>query len=304
MVLDGVWKIDSTSLLLKRWSPMFDASKEKVDKLPLWVHLSSLPSKFWNSKSFREMGNLLGLYLVVDMSFESTSQRYVAHILVLINIREGLVEDLNLFQGLTFVQKLDYEGVSFRCRQCHQVGHVVRECRLVSQGQSSFSQRTKSKKRVACQEGLEPPLVTDLQAVSEEPRTNIVELGLLIVEDDSLVLPGLLDMVCFQGNPSRDHPQHSLSCQGMSLKLLPSLSVMFNSFSLLGQSWSKPLKGLAFFDGGVRFLELSFAWTLQLSLLHISPSPHFLPASISSELRKNLTWRGFYTSFVIAPSRL
>jgi hypothetical protein len=159
--LNGVWSIDFDSLLLKIWSPMFDASKEKVDKLPLWVRLSGLPSKFWDIQSFREMGNVLGLYLAANMSFESTDQRYVARILVLIDIREGLAEDVKFVsRTMTFVQKLDYESVPFCCRRCHHIGHVVWGFPLVSQGQSSFSLAWKSKKRVARQEGLEPPLVT------------------------------------------------------------------------------------------------------------------------------------------------
>lgn len=289
--LNGVWSIDFDLLLLKIWSPLFDTSKEKVDKLPLWVCLSGLPSKLWDIKSFREMGNVLGLYLATDMSFESTDQRYVARILVLIDIQEGLEENVKFVsRTMTFVQKLDYESVPFCCRQCHHMGHVVRGFPLVSQGQSSFSLAWKSKKRVARQEGLEPPLVTNLQAVSKQLRTSIVELGLPVVVGDSPVLPRLLDMVFFQGIPSQDHLQHSLSSrvsispQGMSLKLLPSLSVVFNSLSLLGQSWSKPMRGLAFSNGGLYSLSFPLHGPSSSLCSTFHQALTFSPASISSKL--------------------
>jgi hypothetical protein len=54
----------------------------------------------------------------------------VARILVLLNIREGLKEFLNLTDlGRTRVQILDYEGVPFHCRRCHEYGHIVKDCK-------------------------------------------------------------------------------------------------------------------------------------------------------------------------------
>jgi hypothetical protein len=66
-----------------------------------------------------------------DWSFLATDEYVVARILVHINLRECLAEDIELvLRGKTFKQKLDYVGVPFRCRRCHKKGHVVRQCRL------------------------------------------------------------------------------------------------------------------------------------------------------------------------------
>jgi hypothetical protein len=43
-VLKSPWYIDLVLVLLKKWSPLFDASRERVDELPIWVRLSGLPS--------------------------------------------------------------------------------------------------------------------------------------------------------------------------------------------------------------------------------------------------------------------
>jgi hypothetical protein len=59
----------------------------------------------------------------------------VERILVSLNIREGLWEFLNLTDlGQTRVQILDYEGVPFRCRRCHEYGHIVMDCKKSSRG--------------------------------------------------------------------------------------------------------------------------------------------------------------------------
>jgi hypothetical protein len=62
------------------------------------------------------------------MGFLESREMSVARILVLINIREGLMEFLNLIDlGRTRVPILDYEGVPFRCRRCHEYGHIVKD---------------------------------------------------------------------------------------------------------------------------------------------------------------------------------
>jgi hypothetical protein len=50
------------------------------------------------------------------MSFLASDECVVGHILVRINLQEGLVEDLELVsRGKVFKQRLHYEGVPFRC---------------------------------------------------------------------------------------------------------------------------------------------------------------------------------------------
>jgi hypothetical protein len=71
-----------------------------------------------------------GEFLVADMGFVESGEMSVARILVLLNIREGLKEFLNLTDlGRTRVQILDYEGVPFHCRRCHEYGHIVKDCK-------------------------------------------------------------------------------------------------------------------------------------------------------------------------------
>jgi len=43
-VLKSLWYIDLVLVLLKKQSPLFDASRERVDELPIWVRLSRLPT--------------------------------------------------------------------------------------------------------------------------------------------------------------------------------------------------------------------------------------------------------------------
>jgi hypothetical protein len=100
--------------------------ENRIDEEPIWVRLPGLPMQFWNTHRFAAIGNLLGSYLEVDMSFEDTGYMTVARILVKINLRKGLLQEITIDSAAgTFVQTLDYEGIPFRCHRCHVYGHGV-----------------------------------------------------------------------------------------------------------------------------------------------------------------------------------
>jgi hypothetical protein len=72
------------------------------------------------------IGNFLEDFLEAAMTFEETKQRKVARILVNLNVREGIGEEVKLSWGsCTHTQSLDYENVPFRCRRFHQYGNLV-----------------------------------------------------------------------------------------------------------------------------------------------------------------------------------
>ena len=136
------WHIDHSPVLLKPWSPLFDAIKERVDIVPVWVRLPALPLHFWDLYHFRRIGDMLGTFLEVDLSFLETREKKVARILVNINLREGLAESINLEWGPVIIpQILDYENVPFRCRRCHVYGHPASACTLSARPQNGIRRK-------------------------------------------------------------------------------------------------------------------------------------------------------------------
>ena len=65
---------------------MFDADREILDKIPIWVWLLGLPLEFWNLTSLKDLGDSLGVFLKVDLSFIKTHTKYVERILISMNI--------------------------------------------------------------------------------------------------------------------------------------------------------------------------------------------------------------------------
>lgn len=67
----------------------------------------------------------------------------MAHIMVLLNLREGLTEDICLATKYGMLtQILDYEGVPFRCHRCHLADHLVAQCDKVFSGKWRPGNRT------------------------------------------------------------------------------------------------------------------------------------------------------------------
>jgi len=55
----------------------------------------------------------------VDLSFIDSSCMEIATILVSIDLRDGLAIEFTLKKGsITLVQRLDYQGIPFRCFRC------------------------------------------------------------------------------------------------------------------------------------------------------------------------------------------
>jgi hypothetical protein len=175
-VLKKVWCLADTPTILKRWTPAFDAKRERVDEEPIWVRLPGFPMQYWNTHRFAAIGNLLGSFLEADMSFEETGLMTVARILVKIDLKKGLLQEITIDSAAgTFVQTLDYEGIPFRCHRCHIYGHGMASCPLPFKGmirksKGSNSSLSPPKKKLEVARDSEGFKGLDLRS-AEEPTT-------------------------------------------------------------------------------------------------------------------------------------
>lgn len=54
-----------------------------------------------------------------------------SHIYVHMNILQSILETINLiYRDSTWTQPLDYEHVMFKCRWCHEYGHMFQDTPL------------------------------------------------------------------------------------------------------------------------------------------------------------------------------
>jgi len=231
-VMKRNWNIFNLPLLLKPWHPLFDANSERVDSVPLWVRLPGLPLQYWKPHHLREIGNIIGNFLEADLSFLENKQREVARILVNVNIREGLAEDLQMIWGpFVYKQVLDYENVPFRCRRCHAYGHPAAECIQPLRTGSKFKKKQPFGKAV--EEKDDNGMSAEAQPETRSaPACNPLEVN---SEGGDPQLPCKVNQVVVPNMPggmpsSSRTPGTSFS----PLALNPSLNLFFSSVSIDG----------------------------------------------------------------------
>lgn len=71
----------------------------------------------------------------VKIAEETKMHRYTsyARICVYMDLKQALPDTVSLFhEDVEWIQLIDYEHVPFRCRKCHDLGHLYRDCPLNS----------------------------------------------------------------------------------------------------------------------------------------------------------------------------
>jgi hypothetical protein len=128
-ILECLWTLDDSSLMLKHWRVIFDPSQDYFRLRHLWVLLPGLPLYLWNEKSLMAIGNSLGRFISVDPKTLVGPDKKLVRILVELDLHEGLLETLDIdWRGHLTRQKLDYLDIPFRCSLCRQTGHLRKTC--------------------------------------------------------------------------------------------------------------------------------------------------------------------------------
>lgn len=105
--------------------------KESFTQVPVWIRLFSLPIDYWVLNALKQIGDKLGTF--VKASEATLQKRYTsyARICVELDVSRALHEGVWLeYRDEEYFQALDYEQIPFRCRKCHEHGHLIRDCPL------------------------------------------------------------------------------------------------------------------------------------------------------------------------------
>ena len=131
-VLSSYWHFEHASVLLKRWTPLFDLDIEKIGIGPAWIRLLGLPLQYWSKYIFQRIGNVIGSYMDYDKSYHHTSMMAYSRILINLDTRGGLEEFITIqWRDTSCKWIIDYEGIPYRYRRCHKVGHIYKDFLLL-----------------------------------------------------------------------------------------------------------------------------------------------------------------------------
>lgn len=121
----------SVGLYIRPWKPNFVPKNETFKQVSVWIHLFSLPIEYWGQTALKQIGDKLGIF--IKASEATLLRRYTSYakICVEMDVSGALHEGLWLdYRDEDYFQAIDYEKIRFRCRKCHEHGHLIRECPL------------------------------------------------------------------------------------------------------------------------------------------------------------------------------
>ncbi|XP_074277354.1 uncharacterized protein LOC141600992 [Silene latifolia] len=144
MVLQkGPWKIGSSSLILKHWSPSFSFEMERVSWVPVWVLFHDLDPYLWSSTVLSKMASKIGKPLFADVPTTYKAKLSFARVLIEVDISSSLPVEISLNTPFgPSTQRIEYEWLPFYCSECGKMGHKSNSCkktRKKSTGKTSSS---------------------------------------------------------------------------------------------------------------------------------------------------------------------
>lgn len=129
LVLKREWAWGVSKLVLKKWYIVFDLWMEQSYCQKIWVIFLGLLWVLWQERILERRGNTLGRFIALEDGWDPKLRRHLDRIIVEFELIEGFLVQLKIEWGdWTFLQKLDYWKFTFRCKVCHQVGHVREQC--------------------------------------------------------------------------------------------------------------------------------------------------------------------------------
>ena len=106
----------------------------------MWVRLPRLPLEFWSEDILHSISLFLGKSVVSATQTQDRKVISYAQICVEVDLNNPLPDSMEIFLGpSSWIQQLDYETLPFRCRICHEYGHLLRKCPRNKFSHSSMS---------------------------------------------------------------------------------------------------------------------------------------------------------------------
>eukprot|EP00253_Pinus_taeda_P013029 PITA_13029 len=131
---------------MKFWEERYNPEKEKLLEAPLWVRLFGLPDEFWDPEILEGIGNSIGSFVKAAEATHRGKYNSCARICVYVNLAEPLPDHVEVeYHDEVWEQPVDYEHIPFRCRKCHEYGHLVRQCPLNKEDEQRRSQEEQQK---------------------------------------------------------------------------------------------------------------------------------------------------------------
>ena len=121
----GPWMIYDHYLTVRPWEPNFIPSRDKINKVAVWVRIPNISLEYYDREALTIIGNRIGDTIKVDMNTLHHLRGHYARICVLIDLGKTLMSSF-ILDGKEYY--LHYEGLHLLCINYGTYGHVKESC--------------------------------------------------------------------------------------------------------------------------------------------------------------------------------
>lgn len=95
--------------------------------------IPGLPIELWTYNLIMGLANSVGKFIRLDRNSLYGMDRRIAKLMVEFDMSLGLPTEVEIVWGTrSFIQRLDYYKLLFRCFSCHETGHLQSKCPLLA----------------------------------------------------------------------------------------------------------------------------------------------------------------------------
>ncbi|XP_020687684.1 uncharacterized protein LOC110103352 [Dendrobium catenatum] len=129
----GPWYVNESIIGIDKWSPNFDPSSLKGLTASVWIRLPNLPLQSWDRVNVCRIASMVGKPFLIDENMFQWGRREYARVCVKINLDDKLEQGVWVEGAMgKFFQKICYERIPHICFKYGKVGHVEKNCGIVS----------------------------------------------------------------------------------------------------------------------------------------------------------------------------
>ncbi|KAL8119637.1 hypothetical protein AgCh_016953 [Apium graveolens] len=141
---EGVCLIEGKPLVLQRWYPQIELSKEVPKFIPIWVKIYNIPLQYWNKEGLSGIGSGVGNILMADslngqMCRQASGRLSFAKLLIEVDAMNPLPDSLFVLiphedgrDPVEVILKVEYPWRPSWCTKCKKFGHSLHGCPVLA----------------------------------------------------------------------------------------------------------------------------------------------------------------------------
>ncbi|XP_028123740.1 uncharacterized protein LOC114320860 [Camellia sinensis] len=116
-------------LILKKWSRMMRLTKDKIQKVPVWVKFFNVSMEYWDSDGLSRIASAVGVPLFMDHLTNKGTRVSFAIICVELDASAKEPPSFPIYCGEDqVIAKVEYQGLPVKCEHCLVFGHDTTKC--------------------------------------------------------------------------------------------------------------------------------------------------------------------------------